>query len=451
MKSIFKVILRIIKDCMRFIIKPLKVFYLYLISYKGKIVSLKVICALLLSFVFTYATYFINNTSINDNAINDYINTKISLFTSITENGKYNQDELLSQVFIVNTSYDKELIPINDSRGLHKGELDITDRGKIAEFLKLMNNEHKFALLALPIHSKFISENDSVLFNQLKKTKRILIPSFMDKDSLINPNYLTDTGFSVYSSTNQNFRFIKYGFFHRDTIKSMAIKMYEELDGKTITKGKFVDVSSGKIAFSSLVLNQRIKAFKKYGEGFKKNYYELGVELLDSLNKPYIRDLIKDKIVLIGDFDDSDFHLTTSGMLSGTMINYNAYLALKNDDHIIPKYLILFVFITYFIFFTGVLFKFKKHCIDFFKKYFLGKYPRKEKNRFFNTKPLLNTLASILFIWLDGVVVLAICSAILIEFFNVHVNFLFFNNYLAVVAIILTALLTSNVENPQND
>lgn len=415
--------------------KQKQLFFLFVTSFGSKIFIVKFIVAIIIASYFTYYTYQSNNKSINNLEVNDYIDKQQKFFSQNFKKKQKEEQELLKDVLLINISNDKELISVEDHRNFNKGELAITHRGKLAEFLKLTKNKHKFIFLDVLFFSKYNSKYDSLLFSQLKETKRILIPSFINKDSLIQRE-LANTGFSGYESTFNNFRFVKYNFIINDTVKSIALKMYEALEKKTIKKNKYIDSSSHKVALSSLILNHRISTVNKY-LGEDRGYFELGSDLLDPLMKDAIPSLVNNKIVLIGDFEDRDLHLTSKGIIPGVLINYNAYLALKNNDHIISNSLILFLFVGYLSFMLMSLFGLKKSFSARVKKALtLIPYINKEINIFL-TSGFLKLIIPILGILLDTITFLFIWSSLIYIIFNLHLNILFQKEiYLVVIPII---------------
>lgn len=422
------------------IAKKVQLYLLFIISFQGRILIVKVLTAFIIATYFTYSSYQSTNNPLNEPDVNSYIDLRLKFFSQNFEKNKKEEQESLNNVFLINVSNDKELITALDNRGYIKGDLAITHRGKLAEFLKLTNNTHKFILLDILFYLEHNSKYDSILFSQLRKTKRVLIPSFMNKDSLIQRNELSETGFSGYKSTFNNFRLVKYNFIKGDTIKSIALKMYEALDKKTIIKNKYIDSSSQKIALSSLILNQRIGSVKKY-LGEERGYYELGNDLLDSFMKDAIPDLVKDKIVLIGDFEDADLHLTAKGIIPGVLINYNAYLALKNNEHIISNSLIIFLFLGYFGFISAVFFGLKKLLLTVIEKtltryLYIDKILIKSLNN-----NVLKLAINVLSVFLDTIAFLFILSSLIYFIFNIHLDILHLNIEIMIIVLIIIYII----------
>jgi hypothetical protein len=61
-----------------------------------------------------------------------------------------------------------------------------------------------------------------------------------------------------------------------------------------------------------------------------------------------IASYIKGRIVIIGDYTDKDIHDTYFGPIAGCLINYNAVIALQQENYIINWSSICFLFVIYF-------------------------------------------------------------------------------------------------------
>jgi hypothetical protein len=79
----------------------------------------------------------------------------------------------------------------------------------------------------------------------------------------------------------------------------------------------------------------------------EKRVLNLGTDILDLGID--ISSLVKDKIVVIGDFTENDIHDTYLGKIAGPIINLNAFEALRNNELEIPWSLIFFLTIFYVI------------------------------------------------------------------------------------------------------
>lgn len=262
--------------------------------------------------------------------------------------GTKNYEEgILDNVVCINVSNDKEFIPVYDKFGLPKGRTDIIDRSKLAMFFNILDNRHKYIFCNIRFDSLLKAPNDSLLQSSLNRLERIVVSRSLNSSS----NELFDVQYapSNYHTTPLSNRFIKYDFLTDSNEKSIALKLAEELDDIKIERHGMFFYSNESLCLKSLILNHEIKGFKRYKSNGVKNYYDLGVDILTDRTPEQVRNLVQEKIILLGDFEDRDMHQTLYGEMSGSIINFNAYLALKNGFYIIPLSLLITLTCIYFL------------------------------------------------------------------------------------------------------
>ena len=137
---------------------------------------------------------------------------------------------------------------------------------------------------------------------------------------------------------------LKYKLIQGDSLKTTPLLMYEKLYGKKLKKGLLFDHLAGEPVLNSFILDYKIRPLNILDRE-KYNIVYLG-ELL-TLPPPVIREMLKDRIVLLGDYEDRDLHYTVYGYMPGTLILLNAFLALENGDNQISWGFIFFIFIGY--------------------------------------------------------------------------------------------------------
>lgn len=316
----------------------------------------------------SFFTYYFLNNPISDNTVNNYA-TQINIyFDGWIKDDKKTQDEL-DKVLLINVANDKELVSVSE-RYIPKGIIAITDRLKLAQFLYKLNDQHQYIICDIIFSKKYESPNDSLLQSAFKKAKRIIVPAPIYEDSIGSPKFDVGFGASSYKASIESNRFMKYTFTEGDSLKSIPLKMYNELYGKDITRRSGLYFSNGKLCMNSVLLNYKIRPLKKYNDELDKlQILELGVDILKGgQNDLQFQELVKDKIILIGDFEDSDQHRTIYGKMPGVLINYNAFLALRNSDHIIPISLIFSLIVFYLIFSLIMVYGWDKRLIIWLKK-----------------------------------------------------------------------------------
>lgn len=85
-------------------------------------------------------------------------------------------EDIPSDLLLINVAYDRELVDVTDDFGFPKGNIDITNRSKLLELLTRLNNSHyKYIVLDVSFSNEHKTEQDSALFNLIHKMKRIVV------------------------------------------------------------------------------------------------------------------------------------------------------------------------------------------------------------------------------------------------------------------------------------
>lgn len=84
-------------------------------------------------------------------------------------------DEVPSEYIFINVAYDKELVPLYDEYGLPKGEIDITNRTRLANFISQLDDSHRYIMMDVLLSNDYHSESDSLLLSSIAKTDRISV------------------------------------------------------------------------------------------------------------------------------------------------------------------------------------------------------------------------------------------------------------------------------------
>ena len=265
--------------------------------------------------------------------------------------GVVNDPNLEEYVFI-NIAYDRQLVPVYDEYGFSKGVIDITNREKLILFLTQLNNNHKYVLMDVLLSDKYQSEHDSLLIASLLKTERISISCSSTTD-LIDERLNEKAGYTDYSTDISESNFVKYEFI-KDGGLTMPLMVFKALEPQTAIYS-FGPIYWGNCHFywNSLTLRFPIKLWDSYIQNAnanienlqEKRILNLGADILDM--GVDIASLVKDKIVVIGDFTENDIHDTYLGKIAGPVINTNALVALRNNELEIPWSLILFLVLFY--------------------------------------------------------------------------------------------------------
>jgi len=253
-------------------------------------------------------------------------------------------------------SWDKQLVDkIDTVSGFPIGQIDITDRAKLGQLIQRINSKpdnHKFIIVDVRFHIP--SSTDSLLRAELEKLQHGLVS--YHKGANDKPNYpmfkaplgLSDMQ-SQYDDEGDEM-VLKYHLVQGDTLKTTPLLMYEYLYGTKLKEKLFYNELNGKRIFNSYILDYPIRGYDLF-KAKTYNYAYLG-DLL-ALPEPFFHDLTKDKIIIVGDYENLDIHKTIYGPMPGPLILLNAFLSLENEQNVFSIKFVLFLLI----FFTLISYK----------------------------------------------------------------------------------------------
>ncbi len=262
--------------------------------------------------------------------------------------GKTNT-QIPDSVLFVNTIYDKELIPINDSDGFPVGVIDITNRESLYRFLSVLHkrNDYKYIFLDVFFEEGYDSPNDEKLFPLISEMRDIVIPMHRDA-KLGHQEYLKSKAYlSDYTATKKSSSFTKYEILV-DSLKSVALHIYNDVTGHDIRQNGLMYVDDGRLCNSTLFARQIVNFTGAYDAEGNRNFYNLSADLLADEEELATSPLLKDKYIFIGSMELNDIHSTSEGSLPGVVISANAFLSLTHGQHVIPYTLIFIIFAILF-------------------------------------------------------------------------------------------------------
>ncbi|MHC1737534.1 MAG: hypothetical protein AB9882_05950 [Ignavibacteriaceae bacterium] len=310
----------------------------------GKISPLKILLSavhsLFLVFI-TFALLYIDFPYSDDKLV-------ISM-TSLFEKFILNIDEKpeRSGFLFVNTAYENDLIPKYDDDGFPIGNLSIPNRESLHRFISRLNNlggSNKYILCNIPFYEP--SPYDSVLFAEMSKSKRLIVPveySADDRKSVLPANIMT--GYAIYPLYGGEY--LKYRLMKKDTVRSIPLIMYEQLNKERMEKGFPVNSMGSVFAFNNVIIDYVIR---KHDIDYKLTdapYPFVNIRELMDLPGEVFEPMVKDRMILIGDFREKDNYPTTFGDMPGTLIMLNVFLTLENGKHVISLVWLILIFIFY--------------------------------------------------------------------------------------------------------
>lgn len=255
------------------------------------------------------------------------------------------QMEVADSVVMIDVHYDKQMVVERDG-GMPNGMVPVTSREKLLKLLTILNErqDYRYIMLDVFLSKSVRQESDTVLYHLISKMPRIVIAKPLDEE-LADTCLIAKAGSVKYGTAIWENDFVKYQY-QSDNVKSMPLKMYEELTGNTISRHWGHWYTDGGLARNCVILT-----YEFYNEDMS---WDLGTGLLgDTLdNKANVIELdnleTKGKYILIGDFE-TDRHQIFLYEMSGTSILFNAYLTLLHRHHVISFALVFSIFVIFWL------------------------------------------------------------------------------------------------------
>lgn len=274
-----------------------------------------------------------------------------------------------SDVVYINIAYDKKLVEYVDPElGMPEGNIDITDRKKIYNFLRILDDSKSYKYIFLDVRfEKGYEDKDSLegvtidekLFGLISNMSNIVVSHHGDisiADSLIYPKTARNDYFVTITASN----FVRYQYVE-DGEESVPLRMYKEINGGKMNSWGGIYYTDGELSYNCPFLRIPFQFPTKYNENGDLQYFNLGTDVLDILSEDNISNIVKDKIVIIGNMVE-DVHDTYVGKQPGSYISYNAYKALVNGDNKINWWFSGIMFLVYIL--TSLFMISKKKIIE---------------------------------------------------------------------------------------
>lgn len=251
------------------------------------------------------------------------------------------------EIVCVNVAYDKELTTVRDEFGDSLGSVAITNRSTLLRFLDLASNSaYRYIFLDIRFEDGLETENDSALFARIKSMPRLVFSTHRGlEDDISDPALRAKSAYADYRHKRLS-GFSRYEFIQDDQ-ESVALRMYRELDGGEIHSCPLGYADKGRLCHNTLFISLPLSATDAYGPDGEILHPHLGSQLMVKYSAAELQQLLDNKIVLIGDFEN-DLHSTFIGDVPGPLLSYYAYLALHQGNHRVNYWLYVFLFAIYF-------------------------------------------------------------------------------------------------------
>lgn len=309
---------------------------------------------------------------------------------------------------LINTSYDLSLIDRYDKFGFPVGNQAITNRDKLASLLEIIaKSEHRPKYIICDIHFVDSSEADDKLSAALSKFDNLIISSHLDENNQLEYPLFKNVnqGLSDYVIGSIFDGVYKYQLVYNDTLELTPLKVHSYLSkSKIVTWGSFVKVGEY-WTLNNFIMNYRILQ-KDIMDG-EAGFNPVGMGELLYLEEADIQEFVAGKIVVIGDFLESDMHETLFEITSGPLILLNAYLTIKAGDTYVNFWFFFLIISVYMGLSYMVLVK-----GDLVERITISKFGKIKS-------------ASSLAGFMSYLLILSILSVISFFIFNIHINVFF--------------------------
>ena len=298
--------------------------------------------------------------------------------------------------FLINVSNDLMLIDATDDLGFPVGNQVITDRAKLLELFRIINNhstQHKYILCDLRFEDR--TEYDSALNAEMRKIDRMIISFHLDNEG--NPILPViegvTSGLSDYVIGNIFDGVYKFQLYFSDTLKLTPLIINEEIQGlESSQTGPFV----------------------KMGKWFTLNYFIMSYRLLqkdiDSQEAGF--NPVNLGVLLQLNPEDVASYLEIT---SGPVVLLNALLTIQNQDSRVNIFFFIILGVT------------------FFALSFIAIYPEDLIERYIRKKYGKLKWVGNLTSFMTYIVMLFLVSIITFFLFNIHINAFFLAIYLFII------------------
>jgi len=317
-----------------------------------------------------------------------------------------------SRFLFVNVAWEKQLIEKLDDDGFPVGNQPITNRKSLTGFFNRINQKpdnHKYLVCDISFIDP--SENDEELQAEFDKLKNYTVSYHKDENDIPqNPIFNVSKSISDYTTFNVD-KFIKFKLVQADTLITTPIKIYQDIYNKKIEQGLFYQLNNQYI-LNSFIVDFRIWSYDlSDNSDYKYDFINIGD--FKFLPDSVFHKLLKDRIVIMGDFELNDIHETVYGDMSGPLILLNTFLAVEKGENKLSVYYLIFIFlsfviINYYVFDINI--RFKAHFSHLIAK-----------------SPIYNEMLRF-FLYLFY---FSIISSISFFIFNIHLTILLFSGYMS--------------------
>lgn len=325
-----------------------------------------------------------------------------SLFKhSYIKEGVEQRNNALEEVFFIDVSGDKTFVEdsITNKRTI------ITDRNRLATFFGLIKNAgYKYIICDLIFD--YPAEEDGQLKSAIDSLQSIAFAIDHTQPNKIDVPYGGTTGyeFKEIEIKDVSENILKFRMVDGNSDKTLPLAVYEATSGNSLYPNLFWLTGTD---HSKRLNYQKLDAYITIQDTIPSSERSVSLWYLhDILNSPDVLEhYVKDKVVVIGDFK-SDIIDTSFGKMPGSMVQYNLFKNIENNNSQLKVSQVIYLFITFAIY-----------------TFILTKITKKKEEKESNEKPAKSNLTIYFLLLLtaktsiDSIVIILI-SSISYWFFN---------------------------------
>jgi hypothetical protein len=276
------------------------------------------------------------------------------LFENLVGDCKVSDQDFRSATF-VDVTYDKMLVDETEHYDDGICKVAITDRGRLLEFLKMMEGkDYKHIVLDLLFEKNESTAFDAELSAQLLKMRDVIVCKRVDDSGtvvkIINDSLESIARYCDYYEKKGSGGVQKYQYIQNGE-NSVALELYEKETGRRITEHGYLYFDGWRLCHNA----DLFLIHKSYDEAKEEGVlaqYTMGADLLcDSCydSRTLFEDLsVSQKIIFVGVLEGvEDRHSTYNNEQPGTYLHYLAYSKLMEEKHIIHWWYWIPLFIVY--------------------------------------------------------------------------------------------------------
>lgn len=259
----------------------------------------------------------------------------------------------IDDAYFVNVGFDKQLVDVQVTK-TDKGHAVITDRKALLDFLIIAEQaDYKYIFLDIRFEKGYSTEWDEALFTKIAGMRDIVCANHYDNFEIADSLLLSKAAYNDYNTTIFSSNFTRYQYL-QDGRSSVALRMYQDIDGKTIKRKGLLYFNDGSLCENCPYIPIKGGVKHLIGDGNAAYYYNLGPFLLTLPEKQQIIESMKGKIVIVGDFIE-DVHDTYMGMQPGPYLTYTAYKYLTKGGNRVSITVLFFMTLVFFLIFRAKL------------------------------------------------------------------------------------------------